>query len=145
MEYKVYGNVIVVRIDPNEEIMSCIEEVADKERITFASFSGIGAVKEITGGLFNPEKKKYEALCFEGYYEITSMIGNITTLNGNPYIHMHCNWANDKCKTYGGHVTSAVVSVAAEIFITTYSGNVHRSFNKETGFNQMEFNIPFST
>lgn len=36
MEYRVYGNDVVLRIQKGEEILTCLKEVCEKEHITSA-------------------------------------------------------------------------------------------------------------
>lgn len=142
MNYQRFGDTFVLRLVPGDEIIASVSDVAEKEGITLANISGIGAVREIVGGLFDPIEKRYQAEVFVGYYEITSLVGNITTMKGKPYIHIHANWSDEHCNTFGGHLTSATVSVTAEIFITILDGKIPRKFNEQIGFNQMEFELP---
>ena len=49
MEYRVYGQDVVVRMDRGEEILDCIRQVCEKEHILLGSVSGIGAIGEEIG------------------------------------------------------------------------------------------------
>ena len=40
MEYRVYGNDVVLRIQKGEEILTCLKEVCEKEHITLGSVTG---------------------------------------------------------------------------------------------------------
>ena len=40
MEYRVYGQDVVVRMDRGEEILDCIRQVCEKEHILLGSVSG---------------------------------------------------------------------------------------------------------
>ena len=51
--------------------------------------NGIGAVGEVTLGVFNREKFQYESKEYKGDFEIASCMGNISTMNGNTYLHIH--------------------------------------------------------
>ena len=65
MEYKEYGNTFVVRLNPGDEIISSLTALCQKEKISLAHVSGLGAAKKITLGVFNMETKKLQALRFE--------------------------------------------------------------------------------
>ena len=39
MEYRVYGNDVVLRIQKGEEILTCLKEVCEKEHITPVSYT----------------------------------------------------------------------------------------------------------
>ena len=58
--------------------------------------------------------------------EITSLIGNITVKNGEPYVHLHITVAGKGGNVYGGHLLKTVISATAEIFITVLPGTVER-------------------
>lgn len=88
MEYRVYGQDVVVRMDRGEEILDCIRQVCEKEHILLGSVSGIGAIGEVTLGVFNREKFIYEKRDYTGDMEIASCSGNISTMKGKNYLHM---------------------------------------------------------
>ncbi len=89
MEYRVYGQDVVVRMDRGEEILDCIRQVCEKEHILLGSVSGIGAIGEVTLGVFNREKFIYEKRDYTGDMEIASCSGNISTMKGKNYLHIH--------------------------------------------------------
>ena len=89
MEYKRFDNTIFARIDKGEEILEQLKEIALQEHIKLASVSALGAINDFTVGVFKTTEKKYDANEFQGYYEITSLTGTITTMNGEHYAHLH--------------------------------------------------------
>lgn len=142
MIYKKFGDTVVLRVDPGENIIDCLIEVSEKESIKLGHFTGIGAVKEIEAGLFDPDEKLYIHKKYKGKYELGSLTGNITLFEGKPYIHAHGTWSDVDGKTYGGHISEAIVSVAGEIFITKIAGEAGRKMNDDIGFRQIIFNLP---
>ena len=95
MEYRVYGQDVVVRMDRGEEILDCIRQVCEKEHILLGSVSGIGAIGEVTLGVFNREKFIYEKRDYTGDMEIASCSGNISTMKGKNYLHIHMVVGNE--------------------------------------------------
>ena len=53
MEYRKFGSTYILRIDRGEEILESITALCRKEKIYLGSISGIGAVGEVTLGVFN--------------------------------------------------------------------------------------------
>lgn len=51
MEYRVFGNDIVLRIQKGEDIPTVLQAVCEKEQVKLASVSGLGAVGEVTLGI----------------------------------------------------------------------------------------------
>jgi predicted DNA-binding protein with PD1-like motif len=68
-------------------------------------------------------------------FEITSLIGNITTKEEEVYLHLHINFSNDRNNVFGGHLVRAIISATGEIFIHKINGQVEREFNEEIGLN----------
>ena len=84
MEYRKFGSTYILRIDRGEEILASITTLCNAEKIRLGSVSGIGAVGEVTLGVFNREKFAYESTTYTGDYEIASCSGTITTKEGDP-------------------------------------------------------------
>jgi len=138
MDYKKMNNNYIVRIDKGEEIVGTIKQFCTEQSIKLGLVSGLGAVNEATIGLFETATKKYHSTVLSGDFEIASLTGNITTMNGEVYLHFHACISDDKYMTYGGHLNSAVVSATAEIIIIDFNGEVDREFNDEIGLNLLK-------
>ena len=124
------------------EIRLSAEELAlcNAEKIRLGSVSGIGAVGEVTLGVFNREKFAYESTTYTGDYEIASCSGTITTKEGETYLHIHMavgNAVKDEC--HGGHLNRAVVSLTGEFVIQQLDGTVEREYSPEVGLNLFKF------
>ncbi|MCL2513926.1 MAG: DNA-binding protein [Oscillospiraceae bacterium] len=139
MDYKKFGNMIIARIDKGEEIGDKVKEIALKEKITLAAVSALGAVGSFKVGVFKPAEKKYYANSFEGDFEIVSLTGTISTMNGEFYLHLHMSAGDENGKVFGGHFNEAVVSATCEMVIKTIDGAVDRGFNEEIGLNLFKF------
>lgn len=139
MEYRRFGNTIVARIDRGEEILSQIKEIASKENIKLASVNALGATNDFTVGVFNISEKKYRANHFQGDFEIVSLHGNINTMSGEFYAHIHMSAGNERCEVFGGHLNRAIVSATCEMIINIIDGEVDRRFDEASGINLFEF------
>ena len=135
MIYKRFGNTVVVRIDRGEEILEQMQKACLAEHVTAAAVSAIGATDDFTVGLFSLEDKKYYKNRFTGSFEIVSLLGNITTMHGEYYAHLHLTAADGEGRTYGGHLDRAVVSATCEMIITEIDGTVERFRDEKSGLN----------
>jgi len=135
MDYKKFGNTYIIRMDREEEIIQTLKIFCTEHNIRLGWVSGIGAIKSATLGLFRTSTKKYAANEFAGEYEISSLTGNISEMDGKPYLHIHATISDIEQKTYGGHLSSAVVSAVAEIIIGVIEGSADRTFDENTGLN----------
>lgn len=139
MEFKKFGGKIVVRFDKGEEIIEMLTELCKKEGIQLASVSAIGAVGEATVGCFNTIEKKYYSRDLKGIFEIASLSGNISTMDGEVYLHLHCVLADENYNTVGGHLNRAIVSATCEMVIDVIDGEMDRAFSEQIGLNLYKF------
>ncbi len=139
MEYRKFGNTIFARIDRGEEILEKLKEISVKENIKLAHVSALGATNDFTVGVFNVDEKKYYANSFSGNFEIVSLTGTVTTMDGEFYAHLHMSAGNDKGEVFGGHLNRARISATCEMVITVTDGKVERKFNEDVGLNLFDF------
>ncbi|WP_242323868.1 PPC domain-containing DNA-binding protein [Faecalibaculum rodentium] len=139
METKRTGNCLVIRLDPGEELINSLLTACQEHDIHCAQITGIGAAKKITCGVFDPKTREYHSEKFKGIFEITSLNGTITTMDGGLYPHIHVTFADEKYKVRGGHLNKCVISATAEIVLTILDMNIDRENSKEIGLNLFQF------
>jgi len=140
MEFKRCGNDYIIRVDKDEEIVSVIKDFCNKNKIKLGFITGIGAVNHAKIGLFETSTKKYHSTELKGDYEITSLTGNISTMNGEIYLHIHISLGDSSYNVRGGHLNFAKVSATAELYIHKIKGKVEREFSDKIGLNLYKFN-----
>lgn len=141
MEYCKFGNDYIVRIAKGEEILATLSQLCEKEEIKLGTVMGIGAVNKVTLGVFNSVDKKYESTTYTGDMEISSCTGNISTMDGKPYLHIHMVVGNTtKNLCYAGHLNNGLISLTGEFYIHKIDGCVDREFSEEIGLNLYKFN-----
>ena len=59
MDYRKFGNQIVLRVDRDEEVMTEITALCEKENVHLASISGLGAADHLVMGLYDVEAQKF--------------------------------------------------------------------------------------
>jgi len=138
MEFTKRGDNFIVRIDKGEEIVSKLTEFCKLNQISLGKISAIGAVNNVEIGVFDTVLKEYHSTKFSGTYEILSLLGNITSKNKKPYLHMHITLAGMDHKAFGGHLNRAVVSATCEIIISVIKGKLDRSFDEESQLNLLK-------
>ena len=139
MDTRRFGETLIVRLDPGDEICASMLALAAREGIDLAEISGIGATDDMDVGVFDVENKDYEVYHFDGSREITSLIGTLTTKDGRPYQHLHITAAGPGGVIVGGHLRRAVVNITAEIAVRVIPGRVERRLSPDFGINKMEF------
>jgi len=138
VESKKISNKYFIRIDRGEEIVSNLTEFCKERSIKLGRISAIGAVNEATIGIFDPLKKEYNSVELKGTFEILSIMGNITSNNDQPYLHMHITLSDNEYNAFGGHLNKAIVSATCEVIIDKFEGKLNRYFDEKTGLNLVE-------
>ncbi|MDH4223241.1 MAG: DNA-binding protein, partial [candidate division Zixibacteria bacterium] len=94
MQYKKFGTSYVIRLEIEDELIGSLNEFAIKEKITGGFFYGLGAVKDVSLGYFEVEKKKYKEKTYDMDYELTSLVGDISLFENNVMVHAHVTLAD---------------------------------------------------
>ena len=139
MDYRRIDNTIIGRIDAGDSLAKAIEEIAKKENVKTAFITGVGAAKHLDIGCYQFSKQVYVPYSLDGDFEITSLIGNITTKDGEFYLHLHITAVDDDCKMYGGHFNDAIISGTCELNIQVLDCVVDRKLDTSTGVNIFDF------
>lgn len=138
MQFRQFDNKFILRIDKGEEIVETLKTFCSKQQIKLGSVSGIGATNEATIGLFLTSTKEYIKKEMTGDMEIAPLVGNISTMNGQTYLHLHVNLGDSKHKSWSGHLNRAVCSATFEAIIDSIDGEVEREFSDEIGLNLLK-------
>lgn len=138
MEYARNDNFLFLRLEKGEELLESLNTLCQQENILAGAVSGIGATDEVTVGLFDTKQKRYLCTTYTGDMEITSLFGNISRKDGEPYLHLHINVADGSNRVIGGHLNRCVISVTAEITVICSDIKTDRSPD-ENGINLIHF------
>ena len=135
MKYRRFKDTYAVRLDVGEEVMESIKKLAEAERIRAAEVSAIGATDRAVIGVFDREAGAYRQEELNRFMEITSLMGNITEMEGKPYIHLHAMLADQDHGVHGGHVIEMRVGLTCEMFVRVMEGAIGREHSDELGIN----------
>ncbi|MER1993508.1 MAG: PPC domain-containing DNA-binding protein [Eubacteriales bacterium] len=139
MQYKQFGNTYTVRIDLGEDIAGSLKRLCEDEHILLGRVEAIGATDHAVIGVYDLEKKEYYPEQIDSFMEIASLNGNITAMDGKPYIHLHATLADRDHVIHGGHVLEMRVGATCEMFVTVLDGAVGRQKDEQLGINLWSF------
>ena len=139
MDYRRFGKTIVMRIDKGEEVLTQLKVMALTENIQLASVRALGATNDFTVGVFKVDEKKYYANHFTGDFEIVSLTGTISTMNGEYYAHLHMSAGDAQGRVFGGHLNEAIISATCEMVVEVIDGRVERAYDDDIGLNLFKF------
>ena len=140
MDFKKIDSKYIIRIEKGEEIVNTLEKFCRENDLQAGKITGIGAAGEIKIGHFETKTKEYHSKKFEGDLEIAPLVGNITTKDGEPYLHIHINFSDEELNSHAGHLNSAIVSATFECIIEEFESEIGRKFSEEIGLNLFKLN-----
>ncbi len=115
-----------------DEAFSGLLNFAEKNHITSAHFTAIGALNKATLAWFDPQRKMYKKIPIDGQVEVISMIGDIALYQGKPVVHTHMTVGTSDGTLRGGHVLDAYVSPTLEVMVTVDEIAMQKRFDPET-------------
>ena len=139
--YKEDGGRFLLSIDNHTEISQALKTFCGEKGIKAGTVYGIGAVCEATFRFLNPATKQYVDKTFSEQMEIINLTGNISTLDGNVYLHLHAVAGRRDYTCVGGHLLTATVNGACELAVEAFGCDAPRIFDPETGLNLYNFQI----
>ena len=133
VQHRHAGSRHLLRIHRNEEIVQVITDFLKEKTIRSGSISGIGAASNVKLRYYSMEDQKYHGKEFTGEFEIASLTGNISVMDGEIWPHIHIVLGDTNYNCFGGHLESAIVGVTCEIIIDEMEEELLRTFDEETG------------
>ncbi len=130
----------LIRLERNEKVVASLTDFCARRGIQGGSFHAIGALKHAEIGYYSLEKREYFFHLFPEDREVASMTGNITLVDGAPFLHVHAvlSACDDSLAVIGGHLKEAEVAVTLEVFLTPFSTSVSRLINDDVGLKLLD-------
>ncbi len=133
MKYFVLGSTYIIRLDPGDRIIESLRSLCEQDQIWAGLLHGLGAVEQAELGWFDREAKDYRTTRIEEPCEIVSLHGNVSRLDGKPFLHCHVALSDKSFAVRGGHLREAVVSATSEIVLTRFFEELERKRDERTG------------
>ncbi len=129
-----FSDIIVIKLDPGEEVISTLREWASGQRIFSGTFYAIGALGRAILGYFDPQVRDYIKIPVESQTEVASMLGNLAVgEEGTPILHIHSVLSFPDGRTVGGHLFEGIVNPTLEITFFPLPSPLIRRQDPDTG------------
>jgi len=125
----------IYSLKPETSLIQGLLAIAKREKIRTAKVEAIGGVNELRIAYFNSKAKKYEEHGFYEFLEVTSLIGNVTLKDEEPFLHLHGTFGRRDMSVVGGHVISGKIFPLLEAVFTPTANEALRRFEREAGLN----------
>jgi predicted DNA-binding protein with PD1-like motif len=127
------GKSLLARLDNGAEIIGQITDIVRMNKIEAATFYAIGALSRADLGYYDQKAHEYRVTPVEVPVEIASCSGNISLLDGQPFVHAHAVLSDYQSHVWAGHLVSGSI-FAAEVYLQELSGPaLSRTPDKITG------------
>jgi hypothetical protein len=128
------GQAHILKPPFGSDLLPELEGYVRANHINLAWLSGVGAVSRATIRYYDQPKQTWLDLDLDQRLEVAGLWGNVSLLNGEPIVHVHCVLADETGRCYGGHLGSNTLVFNLEILLTTLSGPaVIRKMDPQTG------------
>ena len=117
------GPVHLVRLATGDDVLEGITEYATRNGIRAASVTFLGAVSRAALRYYDQEDKAYRDFEIDEHLEVVAGVGNVSILDGAPFVHIHCALADSAGRAFGGHVNVGTTVFALEVAITELIGD----------------------
>jgi len=133
MKYRKLEFGYAVRLEKGEDVLATLTKFANEVKIGSAFINGIGVLRDVEIGYFDNETGEYIKTDLEGEYELISLMGNISIVDGERFVHSHVTLSDRNCRPYAGHLFTGAIGVTGEFMILASNFEISRSLDKETG------------
>lgn len=124
----------VLILDQGEEAFKAITDFANKQGISGASVSAVGAFAEARVGWFDLSAKTYRPIVVGEQCEVLSLLGDVAEGDdGKASLHLHAVLGLRDGSVRGGHFLSGVVQPTLEVTISETVPHLRRKKRPDLG------------
>ena len=120
--------------DKGDEIVEELTAFAKREGLGAAHLSAIGALRDVTLGFFDPERKEYRRIPLREQVEVLSLLGDIALdEHDEPKVHAHIVVGKSDGTAHGGHLMEGHVSPTLELILNEPPQHLRRRRDPDSG------------
>lgn len=117
------GTVHLLRLELGTDVVESITEYAVDNHITSAWFTYLGAVTTASLRYFDQEARAYRDFTVDRHLEVLSGVGNVSLLDGAPFVHTHAAFADETGAAFGGHLNRGCLVFSLEVNLQELTGD----------------------
>lgn len=121
-------------LESGDEVMACLKDFAEREKLSAAGLSAIGAFSSAVITYFDWNKKDYLRNPVDEQVEVASLNGDVALApDGSRAIHIHTVLGKRDGTALAGHLAEAHVRPTLEIILTESPVHLQKRFDPESG------------
>jgi predicted DNA-binding protein with PD1-like motif len=121
----------VARLAHGEGWRAQVEAFAADEGLSSAFFVGLGAVQDADVLFYDQDAGEYSTVAFDEPLEVAACVGNVSTLDGEPFAHTHAVLSREDGSTVAGHLDRAT-TFAGELYVRAFDADLERAHDETT-------------
>ncbi len=126
--------VFALVLETGDEVMSCLKQFAEREKLSAAQFSAIGAFSDAVISYFDWEQKEYQRIPVPEQVEVASLNGDVALApDGGPAVHVHLVLGRRDGSALAGHLAEAHVRPTLEVVLTESPVHLRKVHDPESG------------
>ena len=123
-----------VVLQTGDEAMGCLQTFVEKERISAAQLTGIGALSDALLNYFDWDTKEYQPIPVDEQVEVASLVGDVAlSPEGKPALHVHVVLGRRNGSALAGHLAEAHVRPTLELIVTEPPAHLQKAQDPESG------------
>jgi predicted DNA-binding protein with PD1-like motif len=128
-----------LRLDPGDDILHALQQFCVESGVNNAGVQGVGSIDSPTLAHYSIKTKDFTDKHLEGIYEVTSLLGNVALIDGQPAAHLHVTLSDHEMHALGGHLVKGKCSATLELIVASYPTNHTKSQDEAIGLKVWDF------
>lgn len=116
------GPIHLVRLNTGTDLLDGVTAFAEENAIEAAWLTYLGAVSRASLRYYDQDDRVYRDFEIDRHLEVLSGVGNVSLLDGRPFVHTHATFADASGKAVGGHLNSGTTVWTLEIRLQQLAG-----------------------
>lgn len=116
------GGAVVGRLPRGADLLEALAEVARRHGVRTGWYQFFGAVERARLAFYDQARREYLPVEWDRPLEIAAGVGNVSLLDGEPFVHAHVTLSDREGRALGGHVLPGTVVFAAEYVLWELAG-----------------------
>lgn len=123
-----------VVLETGDEVMGCLQSFVEREGLSAAQLTAIGAFRDAVLTYFDWEKKEYLPNPVREQVEVASMIGDVALApDGGQALHIHLVLGRRDGSALAGHLAEAHVRPTLEVIVSESPAHLRKRKDPESG------------
>jgi len=133
------ANNYALRLELGDDIHEQVQGFCKQNSINNAAVQGIGSVDSPTLAHYSIKTKQFTDKQLDGILEVTSLLGNVALVDGEPFAHIHVTVSDQEMVARAGHLVQGKCSATLELIITAYPSHHWKTDNEDIGLKVWDF------